>query len=262
MINEYDSKRFMNARKLPVLLVPFLFITSLFAEQATQGDFAWAYSQDAFWPAHVTPKEAIADASGSILLQANIPVVLIRAYEDGQLYVLDRSGNLLIDHAKTNFIDQIKATLASEREAKTNILLHQLGRRTYDRSYHQSKAVSELELARYSRFMLIRTSSEEAPLQATLEALHGMREHFNDKKIRPVLVFDEHMPNQKFYELVKQFEIPYPVVAPIFQKGLIEALFSKREQDSRVLLLSISGKLIETYTGLEDELLHRYNLIM
>jgi len=44
----------------------------------------------------------------------------------------------------------------------------------------------------------------------------------------------------------------YPVVAPIFQKGFVDALFSEREKDSRVLLLKISAKLIDKYSSLKE----------
>lgn len=235
----------MNPYKFINLLALFSLASGLFAKETTVKDFSWAYSQDEYWPSHVTPKEAITDASGAILLQENIPVVLMRAYEDGQLSVVDRAGNLLIDHSKTDFLEQIEKTLASAHKVKTRILLHQLGRRTIDLSYSQSKAVSETEFSKYSKFLIIRTSSMEEPLLLTLSVLNDRQAHFERENIRPILIFDELMPNQQFYELVKRHEIPYPIITPIFQKGLLDALFSERESGYRSLLLSISGKLIE-----------------
>jgi hypothetical protein len=89
-------------------------------------------------------------------------------------------------------------------------------------------------------------------LQATLDSIQEIAAHLQKNKIRPILVFDEHMSNLSFYELVKQFNIPYPVVAPIFQKGFIQALFSEREKNSRFLLLKISGQLIGHSNSLKE----------
>ena len=232
------------------LLIPT--IEGLYGDSGKADDFAAAYSNDEFWPAHITPEETIYDESGNSLLQANIPVTLIRAYEDGKLSVVDRKGNMLIEHSKTDFCEQVQAFLKSKRKAATQILLHQLGRRTFDRSYDQSKAVSEQELSKYRGFLIVRTSSEKEFLGRVLKTLPSMREHLNKKEIRPIIVFDELMRNYEFSKMVERFDIAFPVVAPIFQKGFVQALFSEREQNSRVLLLSISGKLLGKYKKLED----------
>jgi hypothetical protein len=240
----------MKSRGLILLTCSVIMVTNVLTGGATTKDFDWAYAQDMFWPTHVTPSEAVLDDSGNIVLQANIPVVLIRAYEDGKLCLIDRTGNILINYAITNFVEQIETTLASEQRAKTKIMLNQLGRRIYDYSYDRSKAVSEKELAKYSAFMVVRTPSNKESLEATIAAIRDQLEEIDTKKICPVLIFDELMPNKVFYERVNELKVPYPVVAPIFQQGTVNALFSEREKSSRAILISISGKLLDKWTTL------------
>lgn len=228
---------------------------SLASQDAESLNFADGYANDHLWPATVTPSIAIHDASGQKMLDSSIPVVLSRAYEDGTLAVIDRIGCLLIDYKQTNFVESVNELRMSlgdlEGSHHTRILLNQLARRIYDKSYSESKAVSEEELKKYSQFLIIRTSSKTTSLQATLAQLRSLDPYLEDKNVCAILIFDELMPNAEFNQLVAEMDVTYPVVVPIFQKGLIQALYTEREQEDRVLLLMPSGKLVEKAVSLE-----------
>jgi len=247
----------MTTLKILILLISISTISAAFTQAvdpADSSEYKKAFALDHLWPSHVTPRATITDPSGAPSLGAGIPLVLVRAYEDGKLAVIDRGGSRLIAHSKTDFIERVKEAGAKDEDINARILLNQLGRRTYDRSHDTTKAVSEIELARYSKFLIIRDPGDEESLLDLKELLNERRDHFDRGGIRPVLLLDAQLSNQAFYELIKTVEIPFPVVVPVFQQGVSEAIFSAREEEDRVLLLAASGKLIGKYERLSEYL--------
>tara|TARA_X000000950_G_scaffold278183_1_gene368736 strand:+ start:346 stop:1092 length:747 start_codon:yes stop_codon:yes gene_type:complete len=214
--------------------------------------FEYAYQNEELWPAFVEPNQEILDNSGKMLLSANIRVVLIRAYENGELLVVDRIGAVLIEHSKTNFLELIAEGKVNPKPGGTKILMNQLARRIFDLSENKTKALSDADLSKYKNFLIIRTSSQLNKLEQTVKLLVGIEGLLAANKTRPILIFDELMPNAEFYTLIAEFGLKLPVAAPIFQKGLAQALYGPNESNERVLLINICGKLIHSYSDLQS----------
>lgn len=224
----------------------------LLASIAGANDFETAYKNEALWPSKVTPNETVYDADGKKLIEENIPVAFIRAYPDGHIAIVDRIGSVIVDHSKTDFIDLMGESELTPKRSGNMILLNQIGRRCFDLSHDKKKAVSESVLMEYRSFLFVRTSCQQRALSSTLDRLEKAADSMKSSKVRPILIFDELIPNEEFYAKVLEAEIPYPVVVPIFQKGLVQALYTERENGFQILLISINGKLEATYRSLED----------
>jgi hypothetical protein len=224
----------------------FLFICqSLVALPCSGSDYAEAYANDRHWPSHVSLSEDLHDDEGKRLVSKSLPLVLIRAYEDGQLAIVDRSGTLLLNHSKTDFLQRVDA-FRQKQEATGDAanFMHQIGRRVFDLNRDSGKAVPETELAEYEAFLICRTRSTEDALVPLLESINDILPQLEEANIQPILVFEEIMPNKAFYEHLKSHEVPFPVVVPIFQRGFLDAVYTKREAGTPFLLINKNGKLL------------------
>jgi hypothetical protein len=217
----------------------------LSAASAVVPDFEIAYLHDQLWPSHVRLAEDLLTEDGQRLVGRALPVVLIRAYGDGQLAIVDREGTFLVDHSKTDFIARVAEFKEKDAEAGDAAnFLHQIGRRVFDLSYNSQRAVPESELARSDAYLICRTSMEVSELTQLLSDLEGLDSQFESDKILPILVFQEQLDNREFYAHLTALKIPYPVVVPVFQSGFLDAVFTEREAGAEYLLINKNGKLI------------------
>lgn len=230
----------------------FLFLSTISQTSEASVDFKYAYENERLWPTSVVPNQVIYDEEGSKLLDANIPVTLIRAYPDGNLAIVDRNGTFIIQQIKTDFLAQFGNDENIPNRSGNMIFINQIGRRCFDYSHDTQKAVPESKLVAYNEFLTIQTSSKPEALSKTLGLLKQIDAQLEEQKTQPILVFTELMPNKQFYELVTDLEIPYPIVVPIFQKGFINAIYTEREANKGTLLISIHGKLLASYETLEQ----------
>ncbi|WPJ94191.1 hypothetical protein SH580_12180 [Coraliomargarita algicola] len=219
------------------------------------GSYEYVYAQDKLWPSHVELEQDLYSDEGKRLLRAGLPLVLIRAYEDGMLAIVDRAGTFLIAAEGTNF-SSLVATHQAESEKAGNFsnFLNQIGRRVFDFDYDENKAVPEAELSRFEAFLICRTSADEETLMTLLYKLEEHKETLEAKNIEPILVFEEFMKNQEFYDFVTTTRIPHPVVVPIFQKGFLQAVYTEREAGHDFLLLAKSGKRLGASSTLDEAL--------
>lgn len=233
--------------RLLTSLASFFLLLQNLAIAATDAlpDYENAYRHDRLWPSHVRLSEDLLNEDGRRLAGKGIPLVMIRAYADGKLALVDRAGTFLVDHAKTDFLARIADFQEKNPEAGDAAnFLHQIGRRVFDLSYDSSKAVPESELVRFETFLICHTSSEKSELKALIAKLDDLQPQLQSDMIEPILVFEEFMPNQEFYDHLEALEISHPVVVPIFQRGFLEAIFTEREADMNFLLINKNGKLI------------------
>ncbi len=220
-----------------------------FAE--TSDCYNTAYMNDSEWPQYVTPNEPIELANGTTL-SASIPLVLSRAYEDGKLAVVDRVGTELIDHSKTNFVKQVKA---AEDDRNQGVSFHnfiqQLGRRVFDLSHSTSKAVSEKTLSKYDSFLIIRCAYDPEAVVEITSKLDQTTAWLNSNNCRPIILFEESVPNAEFYQFLETNNVNYPVVVPIFTQGLRKFVYTERESDSSILWINANGKCLKKAASLE-----------
>jgi hypothetical protein len=215
--------------------------------------FESAFAHDHLWPSHVELTEDVFSEEGERLLRADLPVVLIRAYKDEMLAVVDRRGTFIVGAHKTNFLKEVAAYEAkSEKSGHFSNFLNQIGRRVFNLSYDKEKAVSETKLAHFDAFLICRTKADRDTLHALLSDLEKLQPQLEVSKIEPILVFEETMGNLEFYELVKAFDPPYTAVVPIFQRGFLDAVFTEREADSDFLLIAKSGKVLHASSRLTE----------
>jgi hypothetical protein len=230
-----------------------LFCHSLVASTSAGISYAQAYENDRHWPSHVSFAEDLHDEDGKRLVSKALPVVLVRAYEDGQLAIVDRAGTLLIDHSKTDFLKRVDAFQEKQKEAgDTANFLHQIGRRVFDLSRESEKAVPETELAQYEAFLICRTQSDETALLPLLDKIKAILPQLGEAGIQPILVFEESFSNKAFYEHLKSLEVPYPVVVPVFQRGFLSTVYTEREKGMDFLLINKNGKLLRAANTLAD----------
>lgn len=230
------------------LLSLLLLLQGLGAAKITHSglpDFESAFNNDKLWPSHVQMSEDLLDGDERQILKKGIPVVLIRAYADGKLAVVDRAGTFLVDQTETDFLARVADFQKKNPEAGDAAnFLHQIGRRVFDLDDGTDKAVPETNLARFDAFLICRTSSKKSELEPLLSKIDELQPQLVTAEIEPILVFEELMPNKEFYDHLKAFAVPHPVVVPVFQNGFLQAIFTKRETDMDFLLINKNGKLI------------------
>jgi len=238
---------------LPLILI----FQPLTAGSRPNPEFDAAYEQDGRWPSHIRLTEDLLDDHGKPLVRKSIPLVLVRAYADGELAAVDRTGTILIDHTKTDFLDQVAESEKKQtQKGDAANFLHQIGRRVFDFDDGSPKAVSESKLADFDAFLICRTSSAETALEALLSEIDALKPQLESRNIEPILVFEELMPNKEFYEHLESHEISHPVVVPVFQTGFLQAIYTNRESDTPYLLINKTGKLLrsaKTVRGALDE---------
>lgn len=226
-----------------VLLI--LTCQSLLASTTVRVSFPQAYENDSHWPSHVSLTEDLQDENGKRLVSGSIPVVLIRAYQDGQLAIVDRAGTFLIDHSKTDFLKRVEGFQERKKASGDAAnFLHQIGRRVFDVGDGRDKAVPESELVKFDGFLICRTSPGAAELGDLLSKLNAIEPLLKSRSIQPILVFEDLMTNEEFYNHLKDLDVGYPVVVPVFQVGFLQAVYTDRESDTRFLLINRNGKLL------------------
>lgn len=229
-----------------------LFCHSLIASTSAGISYAQAYENDGHWPSHVSLSEDLHSEDGKRLASKALPVVLVRAYDDGQLAIVDRSGTLLVDHSKTDFLKRVDTFQEKQKEAGNAAnFLHQIGRRVFDLNRDNEKALSEKELAQHEAFLICRTRSAEAALLPLMDEIKTILPQLEEAGIHPILVFEETMTNKTFYEHLKSLDVPYPVVVPVFQRGFLNTVYTEREADTPFLLINKNGKLLRAADTLE-----------
>lgn len=207
--------------------------------------FEAAFNEDGLWPSHVRLSDNLLDEDERQILKKGIPVVLIRAYADGKLAVVDRTGTFLVDQAKTDFLARVADFQKKDLDAGDAAnFLHQIGRRVFDLDDGTDKAVPETKLARFDAFLICRTSSKKSELEPLLSRIDELQSQLASGNIKPILVFEEAMPNKEFHDHLKAFAVPHPVVVPVFQDGFLQAIFTEREAGLDFLLINKNGKLI------------------
>lgn len=216
--------------------------------------FEAAYSQDERWPQFVTPHKTITLEDGT-KLSSSIPVVFSRAYEDGKLLIVDRAGTIEIDHTNTNFIEQV-SDLSSNPEQGNNFdnFIRQLGRRVFDLSHSQTKAVPEAVLSKFDSFLVCRTMMCPTALRTLQTELDSKSKWLAANNCRPIIVFKKSVPNAEFYSFLESNQIHLPVVVPIFTNGFLNFTFSERESNTDILWVNKNGKLLKKGSSLEKML--------
>lgn len=214
-------------------------------------DFSKVYEHDSAWPQYVSPTQQIIFDNGTAL-SPNIPVVLSRAYEDGSLAVTDRIGSVLIDHKETDFLQQVsQQTNHDETEQNFHNFIRQIGRRVFDLSHSETKAVPEAALSEYDTFLVCKSSMQGDAIKDLVVNLNAQQDWLAAHNCRPIIVFEAIVKNAEFYSFLKTHEIHYPVVVPIFTKGFLEFTYTQREAGASKIWLNKNGKLLAKGNHLE-----------
>ena len=214
--------------------------------------FAEAYEKDSRWPPYVTPSETIVFEDGTSL-SASIPTVFSRAYDDGTLVLVDRIGTVFVDHAKTDFIKQINDQVElPDGEQNYNNFIRQLGRRVFDLSHSITKAVPESKLSEFDSFLVCKTEMNPEAIAVVKERVFSNQKWLTSHNCRPVIVFENSVPNETFYHFLKTNDVLYPVVVPIFTKGFIDFAFTERESNANFLWINKNGKLLAKGGSLDE----------
>lgn len=212
-------------------------------------EYSALFKSDIDWPVFVTPHQDIPAATKEHTLKKGIRTVLVRAYPDGMLALIDRGGPILVPHEKTDFSVQVLET-SKERSAsgpdapaKAN-LSFQIARRGFDKSFSESRAVSESHINTFSGFLVVKAESGDS-FPEILKELEAKKEILDDKNIYPIITFNEVKDRAEFASHFNSTPGGNALMSPVYGIGLIQTLFTEREQGSTVLLLRPSGRLIK-----------------
>ena len=260
----------MKPKALYLLLFPTLLAFGLLASEKTSAGkahevnstkaFAELFAADSAWPLFVTPKSDIQVGRESQTdLKKGIRTVFIRAYADGMIAVMDRGGSIIIEHNKTDFAERVsetlheRAALPHEKEVSGNIAA-QIARRAFNRSFSETRAVSEAFINEFERIIVVRMPSDAGEFDRSLEEMEEQAEFLKSKNTLILVAFEELVDREAFASFFETSPEYLALMSPVYGIGLIETLFTERENEDKVLLIRPSGKLVDNGADLREML--------